>query len=160
MASPNHEVLQTLKGKLSADSICTHMAHERQSKVCQGLNRNTYVHGVMLHETTCRGTDKPQHHAAAEGTCLSGGRAGSTRTQSLINGRGSAFPYTGEPVLSCPPPPALCSPLSAAQHFIPLFPSAHSRIGIARAGEYCTAATRKGSHKAFSGGYHWRDAGM
>jgi len=58
-----------------------------------------------------------------------GGRAGTTRTPSLIKGRKMAFPYTLEPVL--PSPPALHAPrspwLSAVQRCTPLPPAAHSR---------------------------------
>lgn len=145
LAPPNRHASQTLKGKLSADSICTHVVQGSQSAVCQGHNRNTYVHGVTWHEPTCHGMSKSQHRAAAEGRCLSGAKAGTMRTRSLMYGRGSAFSYRWEPVLSSsPPPPALRSPpLSAGQHCTPLLPAACGGTGTAWAGEDCTAATEE-----------------
>lgn len=68
-----------------------------------------HTHGAPWHEATCHGISKSRHQAAAEGMCLPGGRAGTTKTQSLINGREMLFPFTSVPRSSvfstsyCPP---------------------------------------------------------
>lgn len=113
-AFPNHQVLQTLKehSQLAPYAPTWYKA----VRVCQGHGRTTEVTShtwAPRHEPTCHGISKSRHHAAAEGMCLPGGRAGTTGTQSLINGREMLFPLTWEPrsaVFST----SSCSPLFPA----------------------------------------------
>lgn len=116
--SLEYQVLQTLKEKLQLTPHAPIRHREVQSRVCQGQAEPRglrQTHGAPWHEATRHGISKSQHQAAAEGMCLPGERAGTTRTQSLINGREMPFPHTWEPGLqSSPPPPALhCPPLPA-----------------------------------------------
>lgn len=83
-------------------------------------SRLRQTRGAPWHEATCHGISKSWHHAAAEGMCLPGGRAGTTRTQSLTNGREMLFPLTWEPMSSffsiSPCPPLSSSSSSMAVH--------------------------------------------
>lgn len=97
IASPNHQVLQKENCQLTPHVLIWFKAVRAACVRATAPSRLRQTHGAPWHETTCHGISKSLH-AAAEGMRLPGGRAGTTRTQILINGREMPFAFTKPPL--------------------------------------------------------------
>lgn len=94
---------------------------------------------------------------------LPGGRAGTTRTQSLINGREMPFAYTREPGPASSSLPLSPASSSTAVHSCPSTSTQQRESDCLNQGGLCCCHRGRSQpglslpHKASSGDSHWRD---